>query len=80
MSRRANRRRYAILGALAEEGPCGVSVLERRLRRAPGTLYPDLAVLERAGRIKSLHADREPGHTAYRLATLAERWQPKEES
>lgn len=77
MTKRADRRRYAILGVLAEEGPCGVSVLERRLRREPGTLYPDLAVLEHFGRIKVLLPDREPGHTAYRLATTAERWDPE---
>lgn len=75
-SRRAERRRLAIVGAiaLADGGIATASAIEHATRRAPGTLYPDLAALEHQGRIKRIGGIRGQ----YRVATEAERWQPEE--
>lgn len=77
MTRRADRRRYAILGVLAEQhGPVTVDVIERCLRLAPGTLYPDLVVLLHDNRIKRVSGGSLTDRTTYRLATPAEFWEP----
>lgn len=51
MTRRTDRRRYAILGVLAERGPSTGLDLCLILHRPSGAIYPDLAALEDQGRI-----------------------------
>lgn len=74
MTRRAARRRYAILGALAEHGPATATQLCQLLHRASGTLYPDLAVLEGEGRVVGKWTTGpHPRRRLYRLPTPQER-------
>lgn len=51
MTRRATRRRYEIIGVLDEVQDATADEITDLLRRPLGTLYPDLAILEREGRI-----------------------------
>lgn len=72
--RHAERRRYAILGALAEHGPTGALELCRLLRRPSGTIYPDLAALESDRRIVGEWLTGPwPRRRLYRLPTDDER-------
>jgi len=74
--RRAALRCYAILGALAENGPTSESELCRLLHRPLGTLYPDLAALEHHGRVTGewlLTPAGQPRRRLYRLTTAQER-------
>jgi hypothetical protein len=72
--RRAERRRYAILGALAEHGPTGALELCRLLRRPAGTLYPDLSALEADRRVVGEWLTGPwPRRRLYRLPTVDER-------
>lgn len=50
-ARRAVRKQWAIYGVLARKGPMSETSLCLELEYALGTLYPDLAVLERKGYI-----------------------------
>jgi DNA-binding PadR family transcriptional regulator len=74
MTRRAVRRRLEVLGALLA-GPAFEDELCRRTRRQPGTLYAELARLERDGDAVTERVRRngQPPRTAYRLPTLDER-------
>lgn len=68
-SRRVVRRRYSILGVLAERGPSTGIEICYVLRRATGTIYPDLAWMEGYGLIASEWADEpHPRRRLYRLA------------
>ena len=72
--RRAERRRYAILGALTEHGPTPALDLGKRLRRPAGTIYPDLAALESDRRIVGEWLPGPwPRRRLYRLPTDDER-------
>lgn len=76
MSRRVDRRHFAILGVLAERGRVLSDVVSNELRRNHVGVVNDLVWLEIQGRVVG---DRvEPGGEArrrfYRLATDAERW------
>lgn len=76
MSRRAERRRFAIVGVLAEYGPSTGFGLCLILHRPSGTIYPDLAALEDQGRIVGewlLTPAGQPRRRLYRLATDGER-------
>lgn len=77
MTKRADRRRYAIVGALAERGPSTGIDLCIALYRGLGTIYPDLVVLENDGRIVSEWAapltPLSPPRRLYRLPTDDER-------
>lgn len=76
VGRRAERRRLAIVGAiaLADGGIATVDGIERATHRAPGTLYADLAALEYHGRIVSQnrYVGGWPRGLEYRLATAEE--------
>lgn len=51
MTRRADRRRWAIIGVLAECGPLNAVAIAELLHRNGGAIYYDLMVLEDQGRI-----------------------------
>lgn len=76
VGRRAERRRLAIVGAiaLAADGIATARDIERAVHRAPGTLYADLAALEHHGRIVSQnrYVGGWPRGLEYRLATAEE--------
>lgn len=76
MSRRAHRRRYAILGLLHEFGPQTASELCALLRVGNGTIYPDLVGLEADGLIAAewvrTGGDR-PGRRRYGVTTPEQR-------
>lgn len=76
MTRRSERRQYAILGALHEHGPLFELDLCNLLYRWPGTLYPDLASLEGDGLVVGEwqpHVADKPRRRRYRVTTDAER-------
>ena len=76
MTRRAIRRRYAILGALHEHGPQLADELAKVLRCGHGTLYPDLAVLECDGLIVGDQVAQpygRPDRRRYRVTSAEER-------
>lgn len=76
MTRRADRRRFAILGVLAEHGPSTGIDLCLTLHLPSGTIYPDLAALESDGRIVGEWGQVDalgPRRRLYRLATDEER-------
>lgn len=76
MTRRALRRRYAILGALHEHGPQYEDGLCTLLRAASGTLYADLGALERDYLIvgeEGAPTVAQPSRRLYRLANADER-------
>jgi len=77
MTRQGDRRRFAIVGVLAERGPSTAISLCHALHRGPGTIYPDLVALEQQGRVVSYWGDAVPGtelrRRMYRLATDDER-------
>jgi len=78
MTRRGDRRRFGIVGVLAEHGPCTAIDLCQALHRGPGTIYPDLVTLEqREGRVVSYWGATVPGtelrRRMYRLANSDER-------
>lgn len=66
-SKRAVRRRYAILGVLAETGPTNALTICRMLRRGPGTVYPDLAWMEDHGLVAADWEERADGRPRRRL-------------
>lgn len=68
--RRAIRRRYAILGVLAENGPTSGIDLCWLLHRSSGTIYPDLAALEADGRVVGEWHDVRDGYPRWRLYRL----------
>lgn len=73
---RRHRRHYAILGVLAEHGPQTATGLSDLLHRAPGTIYPDLVVLELDARVIAEWTDTGfglPRRRQYRLPTGTER-------
>lgn len=80
LRRRAERRRRGILLDLAEHGPTFTLDLCKRLGRGAGSIYPDLGVLERQGRIVGEWEHRDddrPRRRMYRLASDDERmWAP----
>lgn len=75
MTRRGDRRRLAILGALLA-GPAFENDLCARLRRWPGTLYPDLVTLETRGNVVAEWTEPNPAsglrRRLYRLPTIEE--------
>lgn len=75
MTRRGDRRRLAILGALLA-GPAFENDLCARLRRWPGTLYPDLVTLETRGDVVAEWTEPNPAsglrRRLYRLPTIEE--------
>jgi len=78
MTRQGDRRRFAIVGVLAEEGPSTAISLCHALHRGPGTIYPDLVALEQQGRVVSYWAAGTGTGTGtrrrlWRLATDDER-------
>lgn len=76
MTRRADRRRFAIVGVLAEHGPTSGFDLCLILHRPSGTIYPDLAALEHEGRIVADWTEVDvlgPRRRLYRLSTDDER-------
>lgn len=75
-SKRAVRRRYAILGVLALDGPSYALDLCKALRRGPGTIYPDLSWMEIHGLVAAdwvNQSEGRPRRRRYRLTTPAER-------
>jgi DNA-binding PadR family transcriptional regulator len=77
VTRRGDRRCFAIVGVLAERGPSTGIDLCTALHRGPGTIYPDLMGLEQQGRVVGYWGDTMPGtqlrRRLYRLATDDER-------
>jgi len=77
MTRQGDRRRFAIVGVLAEQGPSAAISLCHVLHRGPGTIYPDLVALEQQGRVVSYWGHVVPGtelrRRMYRLANDDER-------
>ena len=71
---RAARRRYAILGVLAEDPPAmHADTIGRKLGIRERTLCRDLDALVCTDRVKRLSGDGSPSRTVYRLATPTER-------
>lgn len=71
MNRRTIRRRYAILGVLAQYGPSSATEVALRLRYQPGSLYPDLVAMEGERLVDSEWAENfgeMPRHRLYRVA------------
>lgn len=70
--KRALRRRYAILGVLAWKGRSHEPDLVKALGRGPGTIYPDLAWMEKHNLISSFNEDgTEPRRRIYSLPEKA---------
>lgn len=78
MTRRAERRRWAIVGVLAERGPSTAPAIAEALYRNAGAIYYDLMVLEEdEARVVSYWGGTVPGtelrRRMYRLSTDDER-------
>lgn len=68
--RQANRRQWAIYGVLARNGPLTQTSICLELDCSLGTLYPDLATIERKGLITGIWAEEPaPRHRLWRAET-----------
>lgn len=75
MSRRATKRRWAILGVLHEHGRLYAADIAQLVHRSNGLTRRDLAVLAELGRVVA-ERDRAPeglGREVWRVTTAAER-------